>query len=200
MCKICMHAWIIFFYRHASCKDCVKMNTIWPLFWSHMLTFLTLILLLALVQTGDKSGEVTARMNLSDLRLVVGLKSNSNIYPNIFCNTNTNSSPLPVSYQGYSNFTGTSDSTVFFCSQFFCFQDIYINKFWNMQLHLWIALIAYLFIYAHIRDVKLHAMETLFIVLVCYIIVVQSLWKCCIYKRLATLLNFLFSFQGSKLH
>ncbi|XP_028259079.1 G-protein-signaling modulator 2-like isoform X2 [Parambassis ranga] len=48
-------------------------------------------------ETGDKSGEMTARMNLSDLRLVVGLKSNSNI--NIFRNTNTNSSALPVSYQ-----------------------------------------------------------------------------------------------------
>ncbi|XP_026201738.1 G-protein-signaling modulator 2-like [Anabas testudineus] len=55
-------------------------------------------------ETGDKSGEVTARMNLSDLRLVVGLKSNSNIYPNIFRNTNTNNSPSPLSYQGYSNF------------------------------------------------------------------------------------------------
>ncbi|XP_029004353.1 G-protein-signaling modulator 2-like [Betta splendens] len=57
-------------------------------------------------ETGDKSGEVTARMNLSDLRLVVGLKSNSNIYPNIFRNTNTNSSPLPGTYQGYTNFSG----------------------------------------------------------------------------------------------
>uniref|UniRef100_A0A8D3BFX8 G-protein-signaling modulator 2-like n=1 Tax=Scophthalmus maximus TaxID=52904 RepID=A0A8D3BFX8_SCOMX len=46
-------------------------------------------------ETGDKSGEVTARMNLSDLRLVVGLKSNSNIHPNIFRNTNANSSALP---------------------------------------------------------------------------------------------------------
>ncbi|XP_040895690.1 G-protein-signaling modulator 2-like isoform X2 [Toxotes jaculatrix] len=54
-------------------------------------------------ETGDKSGEVTARMNLSDLRLVVGLKSNSNIHPNIFRNTNTNNSPVPVSYQGYPN-------------------------------------------------------------------------------------------------
>uniref|UniRef100_A0AAQ6ICN9 G protein signaling modulator 2, like n=1 Tax=Anabas testudineus TaxID=64144 RepID=A0AAQ6ICN9_ANATE len=61
-------------------------------------------------ETGDKSGEVTARMNLSDLRLVVGLKSNSNIYPNIFRNTNTNNSPSPLSYQGYSNFPGTCDS------------------------------------------------------------------------------------------
>lgn len=68
-------------------------------------------LLLLTVQTGDKSGEVTARMNLSDLRLVVGLKSNSNIYPNIFRNTNTNSSPLPVSYQGFPNFSGKYDFT-----------------------------------------------------------------------------------------
>ncbi|XP_035503413.1 G-protein-signaling modulator 2-like isoform X1 [Scophthalmus maximus] len=57
-------------------------------------------------ETGDKSGEVTARMNLSDLRLVVGLKSNSNIHPNIFRNTNANSSALPVSYQGYTNLPG----------------------------------------------------------------------------------------------
>ncbi|KAK2835206.1 hypothetical protein Q5P01_015690 [Channa striata] len=55
-------------------------------------------------ETKDKSGEVTARMNLSDLRLVVGLKSNSNIYPNIFRHTNTHNVALPVSYQGYSNF------------------------------------------------------------------------------------------------
>ncbi|KAF7662160.1 hypothetical protein LDENG_00244880 [Lucifuga dentata] len=48
-------------------------------------------------ETGDKSAEVTARMNLSDLRLVVGLKSNSNIHPNR--NTNTNS--LSTSFQGY---------------------------------------------------------------------------------------------------
>ncbi|XP_008332439.1 G-protein-signaling modulator 2-like [Cynoglossus semilaevis] len=54
-------------------------------------------------ETGDKSGEETARMNLSDLRLVVGLKSNSNINPNVFCNINSNSSVLPVSYQGYIN-------------------------------------------------------------------------------------------------
>ncbi|KAF3690642.1 G-protein-signaling modulator 2 Mosaic protein LGN [Channa argus] len=57
-------------------------------------------------ETKDKSGEVTARMNLSDLRLVVGLKSNSNIYPNIFYNKNANGLALPVSYQGYSNFPG----------------------------------------------------------------------------------------------
>ncbi|XP_047443642.1 G-protein-signaling modulator 2-like isoform X2 [Mugil cephalus] len=52
-------------------------------------------------ETRDKSGEATARMNLSDLRLVVGLKTNSNINPNVFCNTNTNSSPMTVRYQGY---------------------------------------------------------------------------------------------------
>ncbi|XP_054458370.1 G-protein-signaling modulator 2-like [Anoplopoma fimbria] len=57
-------------------------------------------------ETGDKSSEVTARMNLSDLRLVVGLKSNSNIHPNIFRNTNTNSSSLPVSFQGYPSLQG----------------------------------------------------------------------------------------------
>uniref|UniRef100_A0A8C2Z5K9 G protein signaling modulator 2, like n=1 Tax=Cyclopterus lumpus TaxID=8103 RepID=A0A8C2Z5K9_CYCLU len=57
-------------------------------------------------ETGDKSGEVTARMNLSDLRLVVGLKSNSSIPPNIFRNTNTNSSALPLSYQGYPSLQG----------------------------------------------------------------------------------------------
>ncbi|XP_070688302.1 G-protein-signaling modulator 2-like [Pempheris klunzingeri] len=57
-------------------------------------------------ETGDKSGEVTARMNLSDLRLVVGLKSNSNIHPNIFRNTNTNSSSLPASLQAHPNLLG----------------------------------------------------------------------------------------------
>ncbi|XP_030289813.1 G-protein-signaling modulator 2-like isoform X3 [Sparus aurata] len=54
-------------------------------------------------ETGDKSGEVTARMNLSDLRLVVGLKSNSNFNPNFFRNTNTNSCVLSASFQGYPN-------------------------------------------------------------------------------------------------
>ncbi|XP_051233930.1 G-protein-signaling modulator 2 isoform X2 [Dicentrarchus labrax] len=57
-------------------------------------------------ETGDKSGEVTARMNLSDLRLVVGLKSNSNLHPNIFRNMNTNSSALSASLQGYPNLSG----------------------------------------------------------------------------------------------
>ena len=60
------------------------------------------------LQTGDKSSEVTARMNLSDLRLVVGLKSKSNFNPNIFYNTNTNSSALTGSFQGYPNLSGTS--------------------------------------------------------------------------------------------
>lgn len=59
-----------------------------------------ILILLSLLQTGDKSGEVTARMNLSDLRLVVGLKSNSSIPPNIFRNTNTNSSVLAASFRG----------------------------------------------------------------------------------------------------
>ncbi|XP_018549533.2 G-protein-signaling modulator 2 isoform X2 [Lates calcarifer] len=63
-------------------------------------------------ETGDKSGEVTARMNLSDLRLVVGLKSNSNIHPNIFRNTNTNSSALPISYKGYSNLPGVKSPSM----------------------------------------------------------------------------------------
>ncbi|XP_026179229.1 G-protein-signaling modulator 2-like isoform X2 [Mastacembelus armatus] len=58
-------------------------------------------------ETGDKSGEVTARMNLSDLRLVVGLKSNSNIHPNFWRNTNANSSALPVNYQCYGSFPGS---------------------------------------------------------------------------------------------
>ncbi|XP_041646929.1 G-protein-signaling modulator 2-like [Cheilinus undulatus] len=54
-------------------------------------------------ETGDKSGEVTARMNLSDLRLVVGLKSNSNAYPNVFRNINSNSSVLPAGSHSYPN-------------------------------------------------------------------------------------------------
>ncbi|KAM9358018.1 G-protein-signaling modulator 2-like [Symphorus nematophorus] len=57
-------------------------------------------------ETGDKSSEVTARMNLSDLRLVVGLKSKTNLNPNIFCNTNTNSCALTGSLQGYPNLSG----------------------------------------------------------------------------------------------
>ncbi|KAM9797356.1 G-protein-signaling modulator 2-like isoform X2 [Syngnathus typhle] len=52
-------------------------------------------------ETGDQSGEATARMNLSDLRLVVGLKSN--IYPNIFSKANT---PLSASHQSYLNMSG----------------------------------------------------------------------------------------------
>lgn len=57
-------------------------------------------------ETGDKSSEVTARMNLSDLRLVVGLKSNSNNRINIYHNSNTNSSALPPLYQNYTNIPG----------------------------------------------------------------------------------------------
>uniref|UniRef100_A0A3Q3W1T1 Uncharacterized protein n=1 Tax=Mola mola TaxID=94237 RepID=A0A3Q3W1T1_MOLML len=59
-------------------------------------------------ETGDKSGEVTARMNLSDLRLVVGLKSSSNIHPNIFRNISSNSCALVGSFQGYSHLLGNS--------------------------------------------------------------------------------------------
>uniref|UniRef100_A0A8D0AHV8 G protein signaling modulator 2, like n=1 Tax=Sander lucioperca TaxID=283035 RepID=A0A8D0AHV8_SANLU len=61
-------------------------------------------------ETGDKSGEMTATMNLADLRLVVGLKSNSNTHPNIFRNTNTNSSALPAGYQGYPSLQGSRDT------------------------------------------------------------------------------------------
>uniref|UniRef100_A0A3Q2Z0P8 G-protein-signaling modulator 2-like n=1 Tax=Hippocampus comes TaxID=109280 RepID=A0A3Q2Z0P8_HIPCM len=53
-------------------------------------------------ETGDKSGEATARMNLSDLRLVVGLKSN--IYSNMF--SKTNNTALSVSHQSYLNMSG----------------------------------------------------------------------------------------------
>lgn len=73
-----------------------------------------------MLQTGDKSGEVTARMNLSDLRLVVGLKSNSNLHSSIFRNTNTNSSALPTSFQGYPNLPGKSALFL-------------TNPFWNMK-------------------------------------------------------------------
>ncbi|XP_049911654.1 G-protein-signaling modulator 2-like isoform X3 [Epinephelus moara] len=58
-------------------------------------------------ETGDKSGEMTARMNLSDLRLVVGLKSNSSVHASIFRNSNTNSSALHTSYQGYPSLQGS---------------------------------------------------------------------------------------------
>lgn len=55
------------------------------------------------MQTGDKSGESTARMNLSDLRLVVGLKSNSQ--SNIFRSANSSllagkSLAMPVKNKG----------------------------------------------------------------------------------------------------
>lgn len=79
------------------------------------------------LKTGDKSGEETARMNLSDLRLVVGLKSNSNINPNVFCNINSNSSVLPVSYQGYINLPGKRD--LFKCvSIFTCINSVHLKK------------------------------------------------------------------------
>lgn len=68
----------------------------------------TTFVMFLLSQTGDKSGEVTARMNLSDLRLVVGLKSNANIHTNIFRGIGTNSCALAPSFQGYSNLTGKS--------------------------------------------------------------------------------------------
>ncbi|XP_061682141.1 G-protein-signaling modulator 2-like isoform X3 [Syngnathoides biaculeatus] len=53
-------------------------------------------------ETGDKSGEATAQMNLSDLRLVVGLKSN--IYSNLF--SKSNNIGLSVSHQSYLNMSG----------------------------------------------------------------------------------------------
>lgn len=64
--------------------------------------------MLLLSQTGDKNGEVTARMNLSDLRLVVSLKSNTNIHTNIFRGIGTNSPALTTSFQGYPNLSGKS--------------------------------------------------------------------------------------------
>lgn len=64
--------------------------------------------MLSLVQTGDKSSEATARMNLSDLRLAVGLKSNPNFHPYLFGNTNANSSVLTEGYQGFPSIPGKS--------------------------------------------------------------------------------------------
>ncbi|XP_013883316.1 G-protein-signaling modulator 2 [Austrofundulus limnaeus] len=55
-------------------------------------------------ETGDKSSEETARTNLSDLRLVVKLKSNSNM-THIFPNTNYS----PVT-EGYLNLHGVKSS------------------------------------------------------------------------------------------
>ncbi|KAM4549324.1 G-protein-signaling modulator 2-like isoform 1-T2 [Odontesthes bonariensis] len=60
-------------------------------------------------ETGDKSGEVTARMNLSDLRLVVGLKSSSNIN-HVFRNTNTNNTAIPGTQPAYLNLPGVRSS------------------------------------------------------------------------------------------
>ncbi|XP_029905063.1 G-protein-signaling modulator 2-like isoform X2 [Myripristis murdjan] len=62
------------------------------------------------IETKDKSGEMTARMNLSDLRLVVGLKSNSNIQFNSQCNTNSNSCVLSAGHQGYRILPGVKSS------------------------------------------------------------------------------------------
>lgn len=39
--------------------------------------FFFLFLCMCVAQTGDRSGELTARMNVSDLQLVLGLKQNS---------------------------------------------------------------------------------------------------------------------------
>lgn len=50
-------------------------------------------------QIGDRSGELTARMNVSDLQLVLGLKQN---------NTNTNSSAFIESPSGDSSPPGNS--------------------------------------------------------------------------------------------
>ncbi|XP_041862985.1 G-protein-signaling modulator 2-like isoform X2 [Melanotaenia boesemani] len=60
-------------------------------------------------ETGDKSGEATARMNLSDLRLFVGLKSNSNMH-HVLSNTNTNSSAITGTHQGHVNLPGVKSS------------------------------------------------------------------------------------------
>uniref|UniRef100_A0A3Q0RWZ2 G protein signaling modulator 2 n=1 Tax=Amphilophus citrinellus TaxID=61819 RepID=A0A3Q0RWZ2_AMPCI len=68
--------------------------------------------------TGDKSGEATARMNLSDLRLAVGLKSNPNFHPYLFRNTNANSSALAEAYQGYPSLPGKSALCYFMPDQF----------------------------------------------------------------------------------
>lgn len=75
------------------------------IFWHKCLFISTLLSIL--LQTGDKSSEATARMNLSDLRLVVGLKSNSNIHPHIFRNTDSSSSALAASFRGSPNLSGT---------------------------------------------------------------------------------------------
>uniref|UniRef100_A0A3Q0S1G5 Uncharacterized protein n=1 Tax=Amphilophus citrinellus TaxID=61819 RepID=A0A3Q0S1G5_AMPCI len=69
-------------------------------------------------ETGDKSGEATARMNLSDLRLAVGLKSNPNFHPYLFRNTNANSSALAEAYQGYPSLPGKSALCYFMPDQF----------------------------------------------------------------------------------
>lgn len=56
-------------------------------------------------QTGDKSSEMTARMNLSDLRIVVNLKANAGLN-HMFSNSNTNSSGVADNIQGYINLPG----------------------------------------------------------------------------------------------
>ena len=106
----------------------------------------TFNLMLWMLQTGDKSAEVTARMNLSDLRLVVGLKSKSNLHPNIFHNTNTNSSALPLSY--HESLIAQRESSL--QGKFALFRKVIVRTFWSInfeaiyQLHLWICGIAFL--------------------------------------------------------
>lgn len=66
-------------------------------------------------EIGDKSGEVTARMNMSDLRLVLGLQSNSNariiINPSTNLNTNTNSSVLVENHKTHPNLPDDKSQT-----------------------------------------------------------------------------------------
>uniref|UniRef100_A0A3B5LD44 Uncharacterized protein n=1 Tax=Xiphophorus couchianus TaxID=32473 RepID=A0A3B5LD44_9TELE len=86
-------------------------------------------------QTGDKSSEMTARMNLSDLRIVVNLKANAGLN-HMFSNSNTNSSGVADNIQGYINlpgkhlFTGSSkNNTIMASTKHFFFHRLRSKKY-----------------------------------------------------------------------
>uniref|UniRef100_A0A3B5LD41 G protein signaling modulator 2, like n=1 Tax=Xiphophorus couchianus TaxID=32473 RepID=A0A3B5LD41_9TELE len=86
-------------------------------------------------KTGDKSSEMTARMNLSDLRIVVNLKANAGLN-HMFSNSNTNSSGVADNIQGYINlpgkhlFTGSSkNNTIMASTKHFFFHRLRSKKY-----------------------------------------------------------------------
>jgi hypothetical protein len=72
--------------------------------------FSNTLLILYLVQTGDKSSEATARMNLSDLKLllVLGQNPSSSLNTNSSSNLNSNSSVRTENLRKQNTLPGTS--------------------------------------------------------------------------------------------